>query len=146
MAISGGMRFRVLMADIFPNGCVMGVDKPEAVTDFEKKGKGDDQERDKQNPDLRVWSVRVHDLDEALEGKAREVLIKISAPHMPVPPVSAFQQVEFEGLTVTPWVEEKSFGGVKRGVQKFSIRASGFKEPGKSSAPSAPASDKKVGA
>ena len=82
MAISGGFRFRVIkIEDVFPNGCVMGADPVVAVTDFEKKGKADDQERDKHNPDLRVWAVRVHDLDEALTGKSRELVVKISATH-----------------------------------------------------------------
>ncbi|WP_018347446.1 hypothetical protein [Longispora albida] len=143
MAIAGGFRFKVDMADVFPKGCVMGADPVVAVTDFEKKGKkADDQERDKQDPDLRVWAVRVTDLDEALVGKSREVVVKISATVQPVPPVGAFQQVEFEGLTITPWVEEKSFGGVSRGVQKFSIRATGFKMSGKA----APAAAPKAGA
>ena len=139
MAISGGFRFRVTGEDVFPNGCVMGADPVVAVTDFEKKGKGDDQERDKHNPDLRVWAVRVHDLDEALMGKSRELVVKISAPVQPVPPVGAFQQVEFEGLTVTPWIEEKSYGKDKRGVMRFSIRATGFKTPGKPAASGASA-------
>ena len=65
-------------------------------------------------------------------GKSRELVVKISATHQPVPPVGPFQPVEFEGLTVTPWMEEKSFGkDGKRAAQRFSIRATGFKTPGK---------------
>lgn len=134
MAITGGFRFGVKTDDVFPNGCVMGADPVVVVTDFEKRGKGDDQERDKQNPDLRVWAVRVHDLDESLVGKSREIVVKISAPVCPTPPVGPFQAVEFEGLTVTPWLEEKLMGRDKNGnerkksVLKFSFRASGFKD------------------
>lgn len=128
MAISGGFRFQVRSEDAFPNGCVMGADPVIAVTDFEKKGKGDDQERDKRNPDLRVWSVRVHDLDENLVGKSREIVVKISAPVQPVPLVGPFQHVEFENLTVTPWLEEKMLGGKTRSVMRFSYRATGFKD------------------
>ena len=92
MAISGGFRFRVTSEDVFPHGCVMGADPVVPVTDFEKKGKADDQERDKHHPDLRVWAVRVHDLDESLMGKSRELVVKISAPVQPVPPVGAFSR------------------------------------------------------
>lgn len=130
MAVKGGYRFPIRFGDAFPMGVVMGADPVQAVTDFEKKGKGgDDQSRDKQAPDLREWAVRVHDLDEGLVGKSREIVVKMSAPVQPVPPVSAFQQVEFENLTVTPWLEEKLVGGRTRSVLRFSYRATGFKDP-----------------
>lgn len=128
MAIKGGFRFPVRFEDAFPMGVVMGADGVQRVTDFEKKGKGDDQSRDKQAPDLREWAVRVHDLDEDLEGKAREVVIKISAPVQPTPPAGAFQQIEFANLTVTPWLEEKVIKGRLTKVLRFSYRATGFKD------------------
>lgn len=129
MAIKGGHRFGIRFEELFPSGCVMGVDPVVKVTDFEKRGKGDDQERDKQNG-MRVWAVRVHDLDPDLEGKAREVVVKISADVQPVPPVGAFQQVEFEGLTVTPWLDDKAGGRMK-----YSIRAGGFRDARQASRP-----------
>ena len=70
----------------------------------------------------RVWAVRVMDLDPDLEGRSREVVVKISAPVQPVPPVGAFQPLEFEGLTVTPWVNDK-------GRMQYSIRAAGMTGP-----------------
>ncbi|GGK38183.1 hypothetical protein GCM10010124_33760 [Pilimelia terevasa] len=122
MALKGGWRFAVRFEDMFPSGCAMSADAlVSKVTDFEKKGKADDQDIDKQT-NLRVWSVRVIDLDPDLEGRSREVVVKISAPVQPVPPVGAFQPVEFEGLTVTPWVNDK-------GRQQYSIRATGMRAP-----------------
>jgi len=122
MAIKGGMRFPVRFEEIFPSGLVMGPDTVVSkVQDFEKRGKADDQDIDKQT-NQRVWAVRVMDLDPDLEGRSREVVIKISAPHQPVSPVGAFQQVEFDGLTVTPWVNDK-------GRMQYSIRATGMHAP-----------------
>ena len=122
MALKGGTRFSVGFADVFPSGCVMGPDTIiSKVTDFEKRGRADDQDIDKVTGQ-RVWSVRVMDLDPDLEGRSREVVVKLSAPVQPVPPVGPFQQVEFEGVTVTPWVNDK-------GRMQYSIRATGIVAP-----------------
>ena len=122
MALKGGTRFTVRFEDVFPSGCVMGADTiVSKVVDFEKRGKADDQDVDKVTGE-RVWAVRVMDLDPDLEGRSREVVVKISAPVQPVPPVGPFQPVEFEGLTVTPWVNDK-------GRMQYSIRATGITAP-----------------
>jgi hypothetical protein len=122
VALKGGTRFAVRFADVFPAGCVLGADTMVSkVTDFDKRGKADDQDVDKLSGE-RVWSVRVLDLDPDLEGRAREVVVKISAPVQPVPPVGAFQPVEFNGLTVTPWVNDK-------GRMQYSFRATGMTAP-----------------
>ena len=122
MALKGGTRFAVRFEDVFPSGCVMGADTiVSKVVDFDKRGKADDQDVDKVTG-ARVWAVRVMDLDPDLEGRSREVVVKISAPVQPVPPVGAFQPVEFDGLTVTPWVNDK-------GRMQYSIRATGITAP-----------------
>jgi len=122
VALKGGTRFSVQFDDVFPSGCVMGPDTiVTKVTDFDKRGKADDQDVDKVTG-LRVWAVRVMDLDPDLEGRSREVVVKLSAPVQPVPPVGAFQPVEFEGVTVTPWVNDK-------GRMQYSIRATGIVAP-----------------
>jgi hypothetical protein len=55
--------------------------------------------------------------------------VKVAAEHQPVPPAavdgSPFVQVEFEGLTVTPYVDE-SHG---RPRVAYSIRATGMRAP-----------------
>jgi hypothetical protein len=122
MALKGGTRFSVRFVDVFPSGCVMGADTVVSkVVDFDKRGKVDDQDIDKLTGE-RVWAVRVMDLDPDLEGRSREVVVKISAPVQPTPPVGAFEPVEFDGLTVTPWVNDK-------GRLQYSIRASGIFAP-----------------
>lgn len=122
MALRGGTRFTVRFEDVFPSGCVLGADTVVCkVTDFEKRGKADDQDVDKVSGQ-RVWAVRVMDLDPDLEGRSREVVVKLSAPVQPVSPVGPFQLVEFDGLTVTPWVNDKH-------RMQYSIRATGMRSP-----------------
>jgi len=82
----------------------------------------------------RVWQCRVVDLDPELAGRSREVVVKILADRMPVPPTRApFEPVEFDRLTVTPYVTDK-------GRLAFSLRAMGMKpgrpmaQPGKDGA------------
>jgi hypothetical protein len=63
------------------------------------------------------------DMDAALEGRSREVAVKILAELRPVPPTGVpFEPVEFDGLQATPYV-----GPTGRLV--FSIRAAGFAAP-----------------
>src|SRR4051794_41719744 len=92
----------------FPHGCLfLGV---EPATDFEKRGQGDDQLRDKETGE-RVWLVKVLDLDEAAGkfGASKEVKVKVAAPVQPVPPASMIpgypRAVEFTGVTLTPDVD-----------------------------------------
>jgi len=69
-----------------------------------------------------VFQVRVIDLDPELSGRSREVVVKVVADRMPVPPTRApFEPVEFENLTVTPYVIDRT----KR--LGYSLRATGIK-------------------
>ena len=68
----------------------------------------------------RVWTVRVVDMDPDLTGRSREVAVKISANVQPVPDVAGFSPVEFEGMTVTPYVGPT-------GRLAYSYRAAGFR-------------------
>jgi hypothetical protein len=63
----------------------------------------------------------VSDLDPELAGRPREVVVKVLADRPPVPPSGAyFEPVEFENLTVTPYVTDK-------GRMAWSLRATGLK-------------------
>jgi len=92
--------------------------------DFEarKAGTADPQERDKESG-MRVWSVKVSDLDpEAGKfGQSNEIKVKIAADYQPVPPAAQVPgfppKVEFVGLTVTPYVNSKT------GRLAWSVRA-----------------------
>ena len=84
------------------------------------------QAQDKQTGEL-LWSVPVLDADESAPKAAKTVLVKISAPVQPVPPAAVaglpFRPVEFEGLTVTPYVDDK------RHRVAYSLRARAMHAP-----------------
>jgi hypothetical protein len=71
--------------------------------------------------------VSVLDADPGARKSDRTVTVKIAAPHQPVPPAPAagvpFAAVEFEMLTVTPYVDDK------RGRVAYSFRARDMRAP-----------------
>ena len=133
MALQGGHRFPVPMADAFPHGLfAMGVQQ---ATDY-NEGKNSTPSRDKQTNEL-VWTVTCIDRDP--EARVKEVKIKVLAPYSPelteeIMPGSGLRPVEFSGLTVTPYVED----GRNRSRLAFSFRATGVHAPGKAPASSLP--------
>ncbi|WP_436773183.1 plasmid replication, integration and excision activator [Yinghuangia sp. YIM S09857] len=120
MAIKGAIP--VAFGDVFPVGAY--ATKVEPVSDFEaSKGGVQVQARDKATG-LPMWAVTVSDPDpEAREGSIK---VKIPASVMPVLPDELpglpFRPVEFEGLTVTPWVNGA-------GRLAYSFRAAGLRAP-----------------
>ena len=138
MAVPNGLKVPVPCEYVFPAGALcLGV---EPATDFEKRGQGDDQLRDKETGE-RVWLVKVLDLDEAAGkfGGSKEVKVKVVAPVQPVPPTSMIPgyppAVEFTGLTLTPYVDSQrcKTGGPASAKCKarlaWSIRATAMTEP-----------------
>jgi hypothetical protein len=114
---------------------VMSVD---AATDFDLQGKVEDtQARDKETGH-RVWTVTVIDMDEDENAKFRrssELKVRIVAPVRPVPPPSQVPGykplVEFEGLTLTPYMDSQKCAPAKKGEAHkcrsrlaYSLRAS----------------------
>jgi hypothetical protein len=69
--------------------------------------------------------------------------VKITAPHQPVPPAKLqgfpFAPVEFEGLTITPYANNK-------GRIAYSFWATGMRAPGGSRAGKSGAADQKTAA
>ncbi|MDX8056323.1 hypothetical protein SK571_43705 [Lentzea sp. BCCO 10_0798] len=139
MAITGGSRLPAGHDFVFPRGAlVMGVEPVLKFQSAEERAKGlpPEQEKDKETG-LLVWSVLV--IDQAAERKTDAVVtVKISAPHQPVPPEAIpgtdVRPVVFEGLTVTPWIDDKACRGVHGGERHrcraklgYSLRASGMK-------------------
>jgi hypothetical protein len=125
MAVQG--RFKVNHGDIFPHGAFgIAID---ALRDFDKAQAGveDPQQRDKDTGE-RIWVVRVIDNDP--EARSNEMRVKVVAPVMPSLPEplagTNFRPVEFEGLTVTPWVEETKTGRTR---VAYSLKATGVHEP-----------------
>ncbi|GGM50452.1 transcriptional regulator [Dactylosporangium sucinum] len=120
MALKGGTRFSVRFEDVFPAGCVLVPDSITEAQDYNEATRTRTPAVDKVSG-LRVWQVRVMDMDPDLAGRSREVAVKISAGVQPVPDSGApFAPVEFEGMTVTPYVGQT-------GRLAYSYRATGFR-------------------
>jgi hypothetical protein len=125
MAVQGP--FKADFDELFPHGAyALAAD---ALNDFDKfqAGVEDPQQRDKDSGE-RIWVVRVIDNDP--EARTNELKVKVVAPVMPVLPEpiagTNFRPVEFEGLTVTPWVEETKTGRTR---VAYSLKATGVREP-----------------
>jgi hypothetical protein len=119
--IKGGTRFAVTMGQVFPEGCHLMPDSISEAMDYDEETRRRSPAVDKLTGKP-VFQVRVVDLDPDLAGRSREVVVKVIADRMPVPPTRApFEAVEFENLTVTPYVVDAT----KR--MAYSLRASGIK-------------------
>jgi hypothetical protein len=119
--IKGGTRFAVTMGQVFPEGCHLMPDSISEAMDYDEETRRRSPAVDKLTGKP-VFQVRVVDLDPDLTGRSREVVVKVIADRMPVPPTRApFEAVEFENLTVTPYVVDAT----KR--MAYSLRASGIK-------------------
>ena len=130
MAIKGAIRIEVEHETVFPAGVLLlSVDRQ---IDFERRGKGDDQARDKESGE-RVWVVKVMDQDP--EARQSEVRVKVTSPHMPVPPAPQVEgfppRVEFVDLTLTPYLDSSRRCSADRcgSRQAYSLRATGIREP-----------------
>ncbi|HTK66813.1 MAG TPA: plasmid replication, integration and excision activator [Pseudonocardia sp.] len=124
MALNG--RFYVAMDEVFPYGAYV-VSEVEPVRDFDKSTRERPVQQLDKESGLPVWSVSVLDADPSARKSDRTVTVKIAAPHQPVPPAPAdgipFAAVEFEMLTVTPYVDDK------RGRVAYSFRARDMRAP-----------------
>lgn len=96
-------------------------------------GKRGEQAVDPESGEL-VWAVTVTDADPELQGPAKSVKVKLIAKHQPVPPANLpglpegliMRPVEFEGLTVKPYVTEVMAGRFKIA---YSLVARGMASP-----------------
>jgi hypothetical protein len=141
--LGNGARLPVGMADVFPAGCHLIPDSITEAMDYDeatgRRSPAVDQRTGKP-----VFQCRVSDRDRELEGRSREVVVKILADRKPTPPTgTAFELVEFEGLQVTPYVDTGRCQGKGRcgARMAFSLRATGIKaarppavQPGKDAA------------
>jgi len=120
MALSPGSRLPVSMQAVFPSGCHLVPGSISEAQDYDEKTRIRTPAVDKLTG-TRVFQCRVMDMDPELEGRSREVVVKIITDRMPVPPTrQPFEAVEFEGLVVTPYVTDK-------GRMAYSLRATGLK-------------------
>jgi hypothetical protein len=130
MALMGGHRFAVSMANVFPHGVYALM--VEQAQDFNEKTRARIPAKDKQTGEL-VWTVTCMDRDP--DARVKEVKVKVSAPVMPVLPEeiiagSGIRCVDFEGLTITPYIEEPR-GGMGRARLAYSYRATAVYPQGK---------------
>jgi hypothetical protein len=120
VALKGGTRFSVNGVDIFPAGCVLVPESIGEVEDYDEKTGRRTPAKDKLTGQ-RVWQVRVMDLDPDLGKRTRETTVKIVGDLQPVPPTGApFEAVEFDGMTVTPYV-------ANNGRMAYSLRANAMR-------------------
>ncbi|MEO3811443.1 plasmid replication, integration and excision activator [Sphaerisporangium sp. B11E5] len=122
--------FRVTFDEAFPHGCYM-VGEVEQVKDFEASTASKPVfARDKATGEF-VWQVTVVDCDP--EARDKTVKIKVSSPVRPVPPAPLaglpFIPVEFDGMTVTPWLNGQRIA--------YSVRAREMRAPRAAGKPSA---------
>lgn len=121
-------RFQVSMGDVFPHGAYV-VSEVEPVRDYDKSSAGRAVQATDKESGLLMWAVSVLDADPEARRGDKTVTVKIAARVQPIPPECApgmpFRPVEFEGLTVTPYVNESG----SRPRIAFSIRATGLRPP-----------------
>ena len=131
MAIQGPIPIDFGM--VFPAGAY-AAGAIEVVRDFDRSS-GDRvvQQADK-HTGLPLWVVEVIDAQE--DARQRTVKVKIAAqvqPVLPPPaPGSPFTAVEFDGLTVTPYVDTGRCQGNKNKCgarQAYSLKATGVRAP-----------------
>ncbi len=108
---------------VFPHGAFVrgGV---EMVRDFDKSTKDNPvQARDKESGE-RVWQIEVIDADPEAKGSVK---VKLFGDVQPVPPAPSggfpFAAVEFDGMTVTPYVDSNT------NRLAYSFRAKGIRAP-----------------
>ena len=120
MALRNGSRFTVSMQDVFGFGCALMPDSITEAMDYDERTKVRRPAMDKLTGKP-VWQCRVSDMDPELAGRSRETVVKIISDRRPTAPTGQpFESVEFEGLTVTPYVTDK-------GRMAYSMRATGIK-------------------
>jgi hypothetical protein len=127
--LSSGVRLPATMADVFPAGCHLVPDSIIEAMDYDEATGRRFPAVDK-HTGKPVFQCRVSDRDRGLEGRSREVVVKILADRMPSAPTgTAFELVEFEGLLVTPYVDNGRCQGKGRcgARMAFSLRATGIK-------------------
>ncbi len=127
--IRTGVRLRVSMRDVFPHGCHLVPDSIVEAQDYDEATRRRSPSVDKYTGQP-VFQCRVMDMDPELEGRSREIVVKILADKMPVPPTrTPFEMVEFEGLQVTPYVDSGRCQGKGKcnARMAFSLRATGIK-------------------
>ena len=140
--LRNGARLVVSQADVFPYGCHLVPNSISEVEEYDEQTRTRRPAIDKVTSS-RVWQCRVSDNDPELGTRSHEVVVKLLSDREPTPPTGApFELVEFDRLTVTPYVNtDRCSGSGRCGARMaYSLRASGIKaarpaaQPGKDAA------------
>ena len=110
--IPSGIKVPVASVLVFPVGAMFHSVEPLIDFEVKKSSVGDPQSIDKETG-LRLWTVRVFDLDpEAGKFGTPEVKVKIAAAHSPDVPAAQVPgyppKVGFEGVKLVPYVNGKN--------------------------------------
>ena len=136
---ASNQRYPVAHELIFPHGCHL-ITEVEPVRDFDKSTRENFVQATDKVTGLRVWSAMAHDADPDVRKNDKTVEVKFLCDVQPVPPPAVagtpFRPVEFEGLTVTPYLDEKACKPARPGEQHrcrgriaYSLRAIGMRAP-----------------
>ena len=129
----GGRPIPIEFGMVFPGGAYAagGI---EMVRDFDRSSGDRVVQQNDKHTGLPLWVVEVIDADP--EARQRTVKVKIAAQVQPVlpPPVagSPFIAIEFDGLTVMPYVDASRCQGGKSKCaarQAYSFKATGVRAP-----------------
>ena len=116
MALQGGHRFTVSMAEVFPHG-VYAMAVEQAMEMNERNGQRvTAPAKDKQTGET-VWTVTVMDRDP--EARTKEVKVKVLGGLMPMLPGeivagTGLHAVDFVGMSCTPYIAEGAPGRKSR--------------------------------
>ena len=126
--------FPVEFGVVFPSGAFAagGVEK---VRDFEKSSGDRVVQQAAKHTGLPLWVVEVIDADP--EARQRTVKVKVAAAVQPVLPSAApgspFTAIEFEGMTVMPYVDSGRCQSKDKGKcgarMAYSLKATGVRAP-----------------
>ena len=132
MAIKGPIPIE--FGQVFPGGAY-AAGPVEKVRDFERSRKDEVIQQLDKDSGLPLWVIEVIDAQE--DARQRTVKVKIAAqvqPVLPSPaPGSPFIAIEFDGMTVTPWVDASRCAGDGKSKcaarQAYSLKATGVRAP-----------------
>lgn len=120
-------KLQVTHESVFPAPVYL-VGEVAAVMDFQAPQRADGSRPQQLDKDtgLPLWQVPVLDSDPEAGNRDKTVVVKIIAQHQPVPPANKsgfpFTPVVFEGLTLTPWIDDNG----ARPKLAWSIKATRF--------------------
>ncbi len=128
---------------VFPHGAYT-VDDVAQVDDFDQSTRENRVQQVDKKTGLPMWAVRVHDADPEVRKGQETVTVKILStvqPVLPEPiiPGAPFRQIEFTGMTVTPYIDERG----SRAKLAYSVKATGVQAQTKGAKPAGGTSDAK---